>query len=68
MFYPRVHLNGTPRRPCLESRAGLARLEARLETSERRADSLQYRLARRGVEDEEEDFHVKTPKDPGCLN
>ena len=48
----------------LESRAGLARLEARLETSERRADSLQYRLARRGVEDEEEDFHVKTPKDP----
>merc|ERR1739841_196983 len=48
----------------LESRAGLARLEARLETSERRADSLQYRLARRGVEEEEEDFHVKTPKDP----
>ena len=48
----------------LESRAGLARLEARLETSERRADSLQYRLARRGVEEEEEDFHVTTPKDP----
>lgn len=48
----------------LEARSGLARLEARLEVSERRADSLQYRVARRGLESEEETFHVKPPKDP----
>merc|ERR1711991_897017 len=60
----RVHQNETRRRLCSSQERVSPAREARLETSERRADSLQYRLARRGVGEEEEDFHVKTPKDP----